>query len=215
MVGIEVNDTAIIKQSEALEAALSTDPKVEKKLRAIIRDYVFQARAEVVAGITFKNGDPRGTRQAVRTSVYKKVLGANISIYNTRKAHGTNDYVPHHTIKPGQRGGNRRQRSERTKQIQEYAPLDRGFILRFVNSGVKGRKISFRPDPSREKVVRGSRGGDLNKYGETINTGSRGNIAARNFFRPLGDRAIGRMRDALARAIEEEMSAILEQNLNE
>lgn len=213
MVGIEVNDTAIIKQSEALEAALSTDPKVEKKLRAIIRDYVLQARAEVVAGIQFQNGDPRNARQAVRTSVYKKVLGANISIYNTRKAHGSNDYAPPRTLKPGQRGGNRRTRSERTRQIQSYAPLDRGFILRFVNSGAKGRKISFKSDPKRENVVRGSRGGDLSKYGKTINTGSRGNIAPRNFFRPLGDKAMNKMRENLAKAIEEEMAAILENNL--
>jgi single-stranded-DNA-specific exonuclease len=33
--------------------------------------------------------------------------------------------------------------------------------------------------------------------------------SARNFFRPLGDRAMGQMRDNLAVAIEEEMDKIL------
>ena len=67
-----------------------------------------------------------------------------------------------------------------------YAPLDRGFILRFVNSGTANRTTRY---------------------------GNRGAIAARNFFRPLGDRAMGMMRDNLATAIEKEMQAIMSENL--
>jgi hypothetical protein len=49
----------------------------------------------------------------------------------------------------------------------------------------------------------------VEKYGKTINTGRRGSIASRNFFRPLGDRALGTMRDNLTTAIEEEMAKLL------
>jgi hypothetical protein len=47
----------------------------------------------------------------------------------------------------------------------------------------------------------GTRGGRI--------SGNRGSIAARNFFKPLGDRALGIMRDNLAAAIEAELSKIL------
>ena len=63
-----------------------------------------------------------------------------------------------------------------------YAGSERAFILRFLNQGTQGRSIEFRYDAARENVKRGSQGGDLKKYGKTINTGNRGNIAPRNFF---------------------------------
>lgn len=191
MFEFEVNEAVIVEQQKALEAALSTNPKTEAVLRKIIRKYVLEARKEVVQDITFKHGDPRGARQAVKTSVYKKVLGANINILNGRKAHGTNSYVEPRKLRPGQRGGNRVKRGGRTDQVMHYAGIDRGFILRFVNSGTGDREA-------------GTRGGRL--------SGNRGSIAARNFFRPLGDRALGVMRDNLERAIEAELAALLPQD---
>jgi hypothetical protein len=154
----------------------------------MIREYVKQARQEVVNSINFQNGDPRGTRQAVRTSVYKKVLGANINIFNSRKAHGSNNYEPQRKLRQKQRGGNRVKRGERTNQVMHYGPLDRGMILRWQNSGTGERTA-------------GNRGGALG--------GNRGSIASRNFFQPLGDRAMGVMRDNLERAIEEELTKLL------
>lgn len=186
MFEFEVNDTVILEQQQALEAALSTSPKAQTVLRKIIRKYVMEARAQVVSGIKFKNGDPRGAARAVRTAVYKKVLGANINIFNSRKAHGSNNYEPKRKLRPGQRGGNRLQRSAKTDRMMHYAPLDRGMILRWQNSGTDNRTTRY---------------------------GNRGSIAARDFFRPLGDRAMGLMRDNLATAIEEEMQAILYENL--
>ena len=188
MFQFEVNDAVIVEQQRALEAALSSSPKAEQALRRIIRKYVLEARAQVVQGIRFNNGDPRGTARAVRTAVYKKVLGANINIFNSLKAHGTNSYEPPRTLRPGQRGGNRVKRGPQTNRRMHYAPLDRGFILRFVNSGTDDRTA-------------GTRGGRL--------SGNRGSIAARNFFRPLGDRALGQMRDNLSQAIETELAALL------
>lgn len=186
MFEFEVNDAVILEQQKALEAALSTSPKAQTVLRKIIRKYVLEARAKVVSGIHFKNGDPRGAARAVRTSVYKKVLGANINIFNSRKAHGNNSYEPPRKLRPGQRGGNRIPRGRITDRMMHYAPQDRGMILRWQNEGTGNRTTRY---------------------------GSRGAIAARNFFRPLGDRAMSMMRDNLAAAIEAEMQAIMSENL--
>ena len=188
MFKFEANDAVIVEQQRALEAALSTSPKAEQALRKIIRKYVLQARAQVMQSIRFKNGDPRGAARAVRTAVYKKVLGANINIFNSRKAHGQSSYEPPRKLRPGQRGGNRVKRGPLTDRMMHYAPQDRGMILRWVNSGTDDRTA-------------GTRGGKL--------SGNRGSIAPRNFFRPLGDRALGTMRDNLATAIEEEMVKLL------
>lgn len=84
-----------------------------------------------------------------------------------------------------------------------YDALDRGFILRWLNEGVNDRKINFKSNENRK----------VDKWNKHPNTGNRGSIAARNFFRPLGDRAMGQMRDNLAAAIEAEMQAILSENL--
>lgn len=186
MFKFEFNNAIILEQQRALEAELSTSPKAQTVLRKIIRKYVKEARTQVVNGIHFKNGDPRKTAWAVRTAVYKKVLGANINIFNSRKAHGSNSYEPPRKLRQGQRGGNRLLRNRDTERSMHYAPQDRGFILRFVNSGTADRTTRY---------------------------GSRGAIAARNFFRPLGDRAMGQMRDNLAKAIEAEMQALINENL--
>ena len=71
--------------------------------------------------------------------------------------------------------------------LHKYGPLDRGMILRWTNSGTGEREA-------------GTRGGTLH--------GNRGSIAARNFFRSLGDRALGIMRDNLEIAVEEELTKL-------
>lgn len=188
MFEFEVNDQVILEQQRAIEAALSTSPKAEQALRKIIRKYIKEARKEVVAGIQFKGGDPRNTRQSVRSTVYRKVFGGNLNIYNSRKAHSNGTYEPPRKLKPGQRGGNRVPRGRDTQRWMSYGPLDRGAVLRWQNEGTGERTA-------------GTRGGRL--------SGNRGSISARNFFRPLGDRALGQMRDNLAMAIEKELEALL------
>jgi hypothetical protein len=69
-----------------------------------------------------------------------------------------------------------------------YDALDRGFILRFLNSGTTDRQA-------------GSRGGSL--------SGNRGRIAPRNFFRGAGEQALVRATDNLANLIDTELEAIL------
>ena len=117
MIELEVNDAVILEQQKVLEAALSTNPKTQKALQKLIRKAIMEARAKVVSAASNKmKPDPRGAAQAVRTSVYKKILGANINIFSSRKAHGSNNYEPPRKGVSG-RGGNRRTRSPRTSQI--------------------------------------------------------------------------------------------------
>lgn len=182
MFEFEANEAVIIEQKRALESALSTNPKTVQALRKVIREQIMVARAKVVSGIHFKNGDPRGAAHAVRTAVYKKVLGANINIYNSKKAHGSNNYEPPRTLQPGQRGGNRRLRSMETERYMRYEARDRGFILRWVNSGTGNRDTKY---------------------------GKRGAIAPRNFFKGSAERQMVQAADNIANIIEEELAKIL------
>lgn len=205
---VEVNTSIIERQRKVLEAALSSNPEMERRMRKHIRAVLKEARKQIVGDISGKlKSDPRGAEQAVRTSVYRAVLGGNVNIYNSRKAHGSNTYVPQSN--PSPRGGNRRPRSSRTQQIMSYAPLDRGFILRFVNDGTGNRTINFRSDSRREKVNRGARGGNVNKYGNTVNTGLRGKIAPRQFFGPSAQRWVQQAADNLTRLIYQEVQNIM------
>ena len=199
MFQFEANNAVIIEQKRVLETALSTNPKTEAVLRKLIRKEVIAARAKVVSSIKFEGGDPRQTRRAVRTSVYKKILGANINIFDSRKRHGWNNYEPPRKGVSG-RGGNRRTRSPRTRQIMGYAPLDRGFILRWINDGTPGaRNIEFTSNDRRK----------VDKWNKHPNTGNRGNISARNFFRGAGERALAQAADNLATLIDTELEAML------
>lgn len=200
MIGIEIDNTVIVEQKQILEQALSTNPKTQKALQKLIRNVIMEARANVSSDASDKmKNDPRGAAQAVRTSVYKKILGANINIFSSRKAHGQNNYEPPRKGVSG-RGGNRRTRSGRTRQIMGYAPLDRGFILRWINDGTPGaRNIEFTPNDRRK----------VDKWNKHPNTGNRGNIAARNFFRGAGERALAQAADNLATLIDTELENIL------
>lgn len=140
MFNVDIDNTQIVEQQQLLEKALSTNVSTERVLRKLIRSEILAARKKVVADAKLKN-DPRGARQAVRTSVYKKILGANINIFSSRRSHTPNSYEPPRKLKPGQWGGNRRKRSARTNTVMHYGPLDRGFILRFQNSGTGNRSI--------------------------------------------------------------------------
>lgn len=202
MVSLEVNESVILEQRKALEAALTSNPKTEKVLRKLIREVIMQARAQVVgAAEKSMKSDPRHAAQAVRTAVYKKVLGANINIYNSRKAHGSTSYVPPRMGSTG-RGGNRRSRSGRTEQIMSYDALDRGFILRWVNDGMtktNPRVIKFTPNDNRK----------ADRWNHNPNTGNRGSISGRCWFKGAAEAELVKAADNLANIIDEELAAIL------
>ena len=204
--GLVIDDTLISNQEQNLRAAMSTDPKMRKVIQQHIREALFAARREVMAAFPAEN-DQRQSRRAIRTTVYEKILGGNINILTGKTAHGGGGYKPPRTLTPGQRGGNRRKRSERTKQIMAYGPMDRGFILRFVNSGTKTRVIGFRNTVKANRSAYENRVTRINR-GEKSHTGNRGSIAPRNWFMHSAESALGNAAQMIADLIEIEASAI-------
>ena len=190
MFGIDINDSVVMQQSRVLEQALSTNPKTQKALQKLIRKALMEVRPELVsAARSAMDSDPRGAAHGIRLSVYKKILGGNVNILNMRKKAGKpTNYEPPRKLQPHQRGGNRVPRGTRTDTVMHYGPHDRQWILRFINSGTSERTA-------------GSRGGRL--------SGNRGSIAARNFFRGAGERALTRAADNLATLIDTELEAML------
>lgn len=176
--GLSFGDS-ILRVKESFEAALSSSPEMEKKLRKIVREEIASARAAMVGRASNALGsDPRGAAQSVRSSVYKSLLGGQINIFDGKRGGGGSSYAPARTLRVGQRGGNRRPRSARTEQVDGYGPGQRGFILRFVNSGVSSRSTRY---------------------------GNRGSIGARNWFRAAGDAELNAAAERIARVIEEEI----------
>lgn len=194
MFALEVNNTFFVEQKQVLEQALSTNPKTQTALRKLVQQVIKEARNEVVNSLHFDNGDLRGAAHSIRRVVYKKILGANINIYNRRKSAGKpTTYEPPRTLRPHQRGGNRVPRGKRTDTVMHYGPADRGWILRIVNSGTVDR-------------MAGTRGGRL--------SGNRGAIAPRNFFSTKGQPAMERAVDNLANLIDDELMNILNKKKN-
>jgi len=173
------------EQMKQLDALLASNPDMEKRMRRVISKVMVKAQKRMQKDVgNDLPRDPRNAAKAVRKAVYRRVLGGNINILRKRRAtEGASNYTPKRTLRSGQRGGNRRLRSGRTIQLNSYQGSDRGFILFWMNSGTQNRNIEgFKQDPHRSAVKRGSQGGDLDKYGKTVNTGARGKIAARNVF---------------------------------
>ena len=191
-----------VKQREELERLMMGNPAMEKKVQGLIRKVLMAARREIGRGIKFAHGDPRQAYKAVKTAVYRQILGGSVSILNKRGVKFDN-YEPPRTLRAGQRGGNRRVRSDRSNKLMHYAGESRGFVLRFLNAGTQGRAIEFNYDEARENVHRGSQGGNIKKYGKTINTGYRGNIAPRNFFGQLAPSAMNRAAEQLTKLIDD------------
>lgn len=199
--GIKID--GLVQQQEQLERLMMKDPHMEKVVQKLVRKVLMAARREVgkaAAGVM--KSDPRKAYKAVKSAVYRQILGGSVSLYNKRSVK-FDSYEPPRTLQPGQRGGNRRPRSQRSDNLLHYAGASRAFVLRFLNAGTSGRGISFNYDESRESVHRGSQGGNLKKYGKTINTGSRGSIRARNFFAQSSHRAMTQAAEQLVQLIDE------------
>lgn len=174
----------IVKQREELERLMMSNPQMEKQVQKLIRKVLMTARREVSkAASVSMNADPRKAYKAVKTAVYKQILGGSVSILNKRRASGKKtNYEPPRTLKPYQRGGNRVKRGSRTQDVMSYEGGDRAFILRFINAGTRQRKA-------------GTRGGRL--------SGNRGRIAARNFFSSSSQGAIRKAAVELQQLIDD------------
>lgn len=200
-----------VEQRKELDRLLMSNPAMEKKVQALIRKVLAAVQKSLgQSAQDSMKSDPRKAYKAVRMMVYKRILGGNVNILNKKRATaGSSSYTPTRTLKSGQRGGNRRERSERSMKLESYFGSDRGFILRFLNQGTQERLINFLPDNRREHVHRGSRGGNLRKYGKTINTGRRGSITPRNWF---GQRSQREMESA-AENLTQYIDALIQQTL--
>ena len=183
-----------VQQQKELEAMLMSNPAMEKEVQKLIRKVLMQARRDI--GKDAKDAmdaDPRQAYKAVKSAVYRQILGGNVSLYRKKRSSKSGgSYEPPRTLTPGQRGGNRRQRSLRTTQLQSYMGSDRSFVLRWLDGGTHDRFIAFTSDPHRSRVKRGSQGGNVQKYGKTTNTGRRGHIAPRNFFGSSSQQAMSK-----------------------
>ena len=176
----------IVRQKQELESLLMSNPEMGKKVQGLIRKVLLAARKQIVGDI--KNGsvmksDPRQAYKAVKSAVYRRILGGNVSILNKRRA-GNRAPVPPivHKLetqvnsKGNHRGGNRMPRSRRTEDLLTYQGSDRGFILRFLNAGTDGRESRV---------------------------GNRGSIAARAFFGTSSQKAMEKAAEQLDTLIED------------
>lgn len=188
MIELEFDNTSTVRQKQALEAMLTSNPDTAAAIRKLISQEVSKARAEVAkAASGALKSDPREAWKAVRRSVYKSILGGQVNILNQKGgASGTNGYKPKRKLdsNPHQRGGNRCKRSAETERIDGYVGKNRGFILRFVNSGTAERQTRY---------------------------GNRGSIAARNWFAQDGQRALDAAAERLSALIDRELVRIMEE----
>lgn len=144
--GLELDNTTFVQQNRMLDAALVSNPDTEKKVREIVQDELRKARnAMSQAAKSSMSSDPRAAYKAVRSSVYKKILGGNINILQPKRAGNRTPYRKPRKLdkNPHQRGGNRTPVSQRTLEMQSYYGKDRGFVLRFLNEGTPVRHTRY------------------------------------------------------------------------
>lgn len=193
---LEINQQYFQNQQHVLKALTAVDGEFHKRLREMIFQELKAARNKIAEDISFKNGDPRGTRHAVKRYVASKYLGGIVSIRDGRKAGSRNSYEAPRKLRPGQRGGNRMLRSQRTDDMLHYGPQDRSMILRWVNSGTApryaaGRNVSGKGN--RREFFRMQEEGDW----------YRGSIAPRNFFASLGQPEMEKAVERLGKMVDE------------
>ena len=175
----------LVKQKQELESLMMSNPEMEKRVQKLIRQVLLAARRIVSNDAKgAMKSDPRQAYKAVKSAVYKRILGGSISILNRKNAKGGGTYEPPHrgTKDPFGRGGNRVSRSQRTQQVMSYVGGERSFILRFLNAGTDDREA-------------GTRGGRM--------SGNRGRIAPRNFFSTSSHTAMQKAAEQLSTLIDE------------
>ena len=184
MINLEFDNAVVMRQKAALESMLVSNPDTAANIRKLITQEIAKARAAISQSAKGEMAsDPRQAYKAVRRSVYKSILGGQVNIFNPRGGASSSgsSFVKARKLDnhPHQRGGNRRKRSARTDQVDGYVGKDRGFILRFVNSGIsKPRQTRY---------------------------GNRGVIAARNWLATSGQRELETAAERLSALIDKEL----------
>ena len=183
MATVETEGFAALQKK--LEELQTKDPGMRKAIQDVIRTVLKEVRRAVSnsakSGLQM-DSDPRRAYKAVRSAVYKRILGGQVNILARRKAGKPGNYQKPKKGLP-KRGGNRWGRSDRTKQLEGYEGMDRGFILRFLNAGTVDRGIWSYSDRDGNRHSLGS-ASSMNIKTRAL-SGNRGSITARNWF---GDR---------------------------
>lgn len=184
MINLEFDNAVVMRQKAALESMLVSNPDTAANIRKLISQEIAKARAAISQSAKgAMASDPRQAYKAVRRSVYKSILGGQVNIFNPRGGASSSgsSFTKARKLdnRPHQRGGNRRKRSARTDQVDGYVGKDRGFILRFVNSGIsKPRQTRY---------------------------GNRGVIAARNWLATSGQKDLEAAAERLSALIDKEL----------
>ena len=189
MVEVELNQQLAEAQSVAFARLMFTDKETRNRIRKIIREELKDTAKRLREDARYEmNEDPRKAYRGVKSTVYKKILGGNVSILNPKKAGQRYQLIKDRKLdrNPYQRGGNRRPRSARTEQVDSYFGRDRAFILRFVSSGTSERSTKY---------------------------GNRGSITARNWFQNMAPHEMELAAGNLAEVIDEELSAIYKEEV--
>lgn len=173
--GIDIR--GLQEQIKKLKGVMSDNPAFRSRLTVVIKRILNEARKRISADAKSTLGnDPRQAYKAVRSAVYRRILGGQVNILARRKAGKPTKYQKPLKGLPA-RGGNRWGRSDRTMQMEGYAGMDRGFVLRFLNAGTTSRRIVSYTNAQGEKhdIQRG---------------GNRGSIGARNWFGNSSQKAL-------------------------
>ena len=169
----------LVKEQKALEALMMSNPDMEKKVQGLIRKVLMTVRRAVAQQAKgAMRSDPRQAYKAVKTAVYRQILGGSVSILQKRRGSVQfSDYEPPRKQRaPWARGGNRIPRSQRTNDLIHYAGADRSFVLRFINQGTSQRESRY---------------------------GNRGSIRARGFFATSSHQAMRKAADELTQLIDQ------------
>lgn len=174
------NEVITIEKNERFEKLLSSDPDMRRKLRKVTGQVLRKARSALsTQARSMLPRDPRQAYRAIKSTVYRRTLGGNVSILNKRKASSTRVRIEkERKLREGQRGGNRTKRTKRTEQLDSYWGSDRGFILRFQNAGTAARTSRY---------------------------GNRGSIAARNWFQGASQAQLQKAAELFCKIIDDEI----------
>lgn len=139
-----VSISGFVENEEMFEHLLTYEPRFDQNVRKVIKQVLREARNKLSRDArNYIKNDPRKAARAVKHTVYKEVFGGNLSILAKRKAGRPTNYEKPRTLKPKQRGGNRRSVNPRTYQMEHYFGSDRGFALRFLNAGTIPRYTQY------------------------------------------------------------------------
>ena len=194
----------IVRQRQDLENLMMSNPAMEKKVQGLIRKVLMQARRTIgKAAAEAMDSDPRQAYKAVKTAVYRQILGGNVSLYRKKRASAArSSYEPPRTLREGQRGGNRMKRSERTTDMMSYQGGDRWMVLQWLNNGTRERFSGSGRNGKTEAQYRAF-------VERTGGRGKRESIAARNWFGPRSTQELQSAAANIDKMIDEIIQGIM------